>query len=201
MNRITRTLLGTAVAGLLLAVPVTAFAHTGLESSTPANGAVLDAQPTQVVLGFEEELMPDAETVAINTASGESITSVKVQPEGSTVTLPWPAGLTAGDYQVAYRVVSADGHPVQGQIAFTITADAVTASNAPMASASAAASDSALPLSASQSAVPINESATAVPVNDESGSTGNPWPGLIIGIAIGVAIVVVFALVQRRRRR
>ena len=95
-----------------------AWAHSGLESSSPADGAVLDAAPTKVVLGFNEELLPDAETISINTAAGENVTSVKVQPEGSSVSIPWPADLPSGDYQVAYRVVSADGHVGTGVFTF-----------------------------------------------------------------------------------
>ena len=33
---------------------------------------------------------------------------------------PWPAGLPDGVYQVAYRVVSRDGHPVIGANSFTV---------------------------------------------------------------------------------
>ena len=41
--------------------------------------------------------------------------------DGGTVTVSLPSPLPDGTYTVAYRVVSADGHPVQGAYQFTVT--------------------------------------------------------------------------------
>lgn len=199
-----RKILGSVAAACALlvagiALPSVAVAHSALVSTSPPNDAVLDAAPREVSFTFNEDLLDGADTLSINDSTGTNVASLQAKPNGPTVSIPWPAGLASGVYQVAYRVVSADGHPVQGAISFTLAADSVAASNSPAAGTSS--SVSAVPISGSASAVPSNETASAAPVNNESGSTGNPWPGLIIGIAIGIAIVVVFGLVQRRRRR
>lgn len=192
-----RTSLATAalLVGALLAFPAVASAHTGLESSTPADGAVLEAAPTEIVLEFAEELLDDAETISINTAEGTNVSSVKVQPEGNQVSAPWPADLPAGEYQVAYRVVSADGHPVSGAINFTITA-AASSSAAASAVASAAPAVSAAPAASAEpsgSAVPISETA------EPESTSGSPWLGLGIGVVIGLVLVVLFAAMRRKR--
>ena len=46
---------------------------------------------------------------------------VEAAVAGSIVTIPWPAGLDAGAYEVAYRVASGDGHPVTGTVPFSYT--------------------------------------------------------------------------------
>ena len=98
-----------------------ASAHSQLLSTSPADGAVLPEAPASVVLTFNEALIPDVDSISINDARGNVVASRSVEPVGATLSVPWPDGLPAGAYQVAYRVVSGDGHPVTGAIMFTIT--------------------------------------------------------------------------------
>jgi copper resistance protein C len=169
-----------------------AHAHSGLESSTPADGSVISEAPAAITLTFNETLLEDADSISLNSADGTSIVSSKVQPSGNTVELPWPADLLAGDYQVAYRVVSADGHPVTGAISFSYTGSPV-ASSSPVAEPSAS-QGSAVPISEpSSSAVPISET------TEPESTGGNPWLGLGIGVAIGLLLVVIFAAMRRKR--
>ena len=95
-------------------------AHSQLVSSSPTNGAVLSAAPSQVVFTFDEDLLPDLDTISINNEQGQNVTSTQVEPVANTLSIQWPAAATAGTYQVAYRIVSGDGHPVTGAISFTI---------------------------------------------------------------------------------
>ena len=113
-----------AVAGVLAATALLgagqAAAHSQLLSTIPADGATLNEPPQSVVLTFDEALIPEVESISINDAAGNVVASPTVEPVGSTLTVPWPVGLPDGVYQVAYRVVSGDGHPVIGAISFTV---------------------------------------------------------------------------------
>jgi methionine-rich copper-binding protein CopC len=113
-----------AVAGVLAASALLGAgqvaAHSQLVSTMPADGAVLNEPPQSVVLTFDEALIPEVDSISINDAAGNAVASATVEPVGSTLTVPWPAGLPDGVYQVAYRVVSSDGHPVIGAISFTV---------------------------------------------------------------------------------
>jgi methionine-rich copper-binding protein CopC len=166
-----------------------ALAHSGLVSTTPANDAVLNEAPSSISFTFDEELLADADSISLNAADGTNVVSAKVEPTGKTVELPWPSDLPAGDYQAAYRVVSADGHPVTGAISFTYAPADAAASAAP---ASAAASPA--------TSVQPSGSAIAISNTTEPESTGgNPWLGLGIGVVIGLVLVVLFAAMRRKR--
>jgi methionine-rich copper-binding protein CopC len=170
-----------------------AQAHSGLDSSSPADGSIITEAPASIVLTFSEELLPGADSVSLNAADGTNVVSANVQPDGSSVELPWPADLPAGDYQAAFRVVSADGHPVTGAISFTY-APSETAS-APAASGPAV-SEAATAESSASPAV-VEEQVTDTTEPESTG--GTPWLGLGIAVAIGLALVVLFAAIRRRR--
>ncbi len=172
----------TAATALWAVGSTSASAHSGLTSSIPVDGAIVTEAPAAIAFTFDEELLADADSISLNAADGSNVVSAKVQPTGDTVELPWPAGLAAGDYQAAYRVVSADGHPVTGAISFTYAPE--SASAVPSAGVSAAPS---------LSAVPISET------TEPESTGGNPWLGLGIGVAIGLLLVVIFAAMRRKR--
>ena len=170
-----------------------ASAHSGLVSSNPADGSVVTEAPAAITLTFNEPLLDDADSISLNAADGTNITSAQVQPNGSSVELPWPADLPAGEYQAAFRVVSADGHPVTGAISFTFApAEPAAASSA----SSPAASEEEASESSASPAV-IDEQVTDTTEPESTG--GNPWLGLGIGVAIGLVLVVLFAAMRRRR--
>ena len=106
-------------------------AHSQLVSSSPTSGAILEVAPTVVTFVFDEPLLPHLDTISINTESGVNVTSQSVKPVKSTLSMPWPNGLKPGKYQVAYRIVADDGHPVTGAITFsygTLTAPSASPS-------------------------------------------------------------------------
>jgi methionine-rich copper-binding protein CopC len=115
-----------ALAALLLAVlPVLAMpraeAHAGLVSSAPAADAVLTAAPAEVRLTFTEALQEPAYVVV--TAPDGTRSPGEARVEGADSVQPTCALADApaeGTWRVAYRVVSADGHPVTGELAFTV---------------------------------------------------------------------------------
>ncbi|MDO8120454.1 copper resistance protein CopC [Isoptericola sp. b490] len=115
------------LAGLaLIGLAGPARAHDQLVGTDPADGAVVDAVPSQVALTFSEDVLDISTTVVVAGPDGRVPTTPTV--DGGTVTAPLPDGLPDGPYTVTWRVVSADGHPVQGSFAFTVGAFAATPS-------------------------------------------------------------------------
>jgi methionine-rich copper-binding protein CopC len=98
---------------------VGAEAHAHLHSSMPANGSVVTAAPSEVVLDFSEAARLTAAWIQ---KSGGAKQKLERLPEQSAakVAVPLPA-LTPGRYELSWRALSADGHIVPGHIRFTIS--------------------------------------------------------------------------------
>lgn len=96
-----------------------AQAHAHLRSAVPADGSVVSAPPSHVVLDFSE---PARLTAAWIQRSGGPKSKLERLPQQSAarVAVPLPA-LRPGRYELSWRALSADGHIVPGHIHFTVT--------------------------------------------------------------------------------
>lgn len=106
--------------GLLLLCPApAALAHASLIGSDPPSGAVLDALPPGVGLSFSEAARPL--TMVWHRPDGSSQPAeARIVPGG--VQVPAPADAGEGSYSLAWRVASADGHPVSGVVVLSVGA-------------------------------------------------------------------------------
>lgn len=136
-----RALAAAMAAGLVLVVSgasVPAFAHTSLVVSSPAVEAEMAAPVTAVWLEFETQLVEDLSRIAVTGPDGSNLVEGQPTVSGSVVTVQVPPMAELGNYRVSYRVVSLDGHLVEGDYGFSITAGAQSvagASRAPTAAA------------------------------------------------------------------
>ncbi|MEN9726390.1 MAG: hypothetical protein RL434_756 [Pseudomonadota bacterium] len=118
---------GVAVLGLLLSCLMLSpdvAAHARLVKSVPADDAELSMAPEAVVLTFNESPEHSFSTVELRDATGK-IFATPAMRKGETpdsLVLPLPEDLPAGAYAVQYRVLSVDGHVVEGRFGFRIGA-------------------------------------------------------------------------------
>ena len=166
-----------AVAG----VGSSALADAALRGSNPADGAVLTDPPGEVTLIFDETLQERFTTVKITASGGVAVQVGKAATAGAKVVQPLPTTLASGRYTVAYRIVSADGHPVSGTTSFRVQQPLPSASGEP--TAATAASTSLEPSSA----------VTAPTVDSRSG----PWLWIIAAVVL-TAIAGVLIIGRRR---
>lgn len=186
-----------AVPLLAVLAPSGAHAHDQLVSSDPADGQVLTAPPTQVVLTFSSQVIDLSQDVQLTLPDGQRRDGLDVVVGGSTVTATLPDGLGGGEYGVQWRVVSGDGHPIEGSFRFTVDAPAATPSDAAAPTGPATASDTPAPdvtPEVTASAATPDASAPTDP-DDASGTSGWAWVAGLLGAA-----AVASVLVARRRR-
>jgi methionine-rich copper-binding protein CopC len=113
-----------AFCALMLTSNTPAIAHTALISSTPRNGAILQASPKNFVLSFSETLAQiDGKQINTMKVTGPSkvrvkLNSMKIMKSSLSTTPLQP--LTIGRYEIIYRVVAQDGHTLYGVIKFSI---------------------------------------------------------------------------------
>ena len=183
---------------IALTAPGLARAHSDLESTSPADGERLSAAPTELTFVFSEELLPDfVNFVAVDAA--EQTTELTVTGvHGATAVIAWPAALPGGEWRVEYRVVSQDGHPVNGHISFSYPA--VSPSPSP-SSASPAPTATPTPTPTSASPAPQSSSAAPSPSASPAADESPTSPGWMIAlIAVGILVIIaIVGLVARRR--
>ena len=172
-----------------------AIAHDQLLSSDPADGAVLETPPAAITLTFSAEILPVAPTVLVQDAAGAVVVDAEPSVAGTVVTQPMPPGVSSGAYTVLWRVVSADGHPIEGTFAFTVASYVEPSPSAPLAASPSATAST----SASASAAPAPETTATAPA-ETSGLAGiPPAVRLLVALAAVGAVATAAILVARRR--
>jgi len=202
-----------AVAGSL-ALAVGASGHASLLTSSPEDGASLDVAPEDVRFTFSEELFAELIEVSVLDAAGDLVMATEAEqtpPPGTDVIVPWPSDLPPGEYSVAFRVVSADGHPVTGRITFSYAAVAESADEP-----TAEPTTESTPELVEETANPSPEEApsaddapssteTEVVIGEDPTTRGEPNSSIIgpllIAAAVIVGIGVVFSLIMLARQR
>jgi|694.fasta_scaffold04822_10 methionine-rich copper-binding protein CopC len=115
---------------LVLSIPLIttsalpAHAHTSLELSTPSAGQSIEFMPAELSASFDEDLIEiEGEVVnklELQSADGKTYVLSTATIAGPVVSASAGDGeYPAGEYLLKYRVVSADGHPVTGEIRFS----------------------------------------------------------------------------------
>ncbi|MFI8488347.1 copper resistance CopC/CopD family protein [Streptomyces rubrogriseus] len=116
-------LLGAVLVLLLLGGAGPAAAHAALGSTDPADGAVLQRAPGHVTLTFSESVGLRDDSFRVLDPGGHRVrTGAAGHADGrsDTAGVALPDGLGEGTYTVAWRVVSADSHPVSGAFTFSV---------------------------------------------------------------------------------
>jgi methionine-rich copper-binding protein CopC len=122
MQRVLSAVLpGVAAAALVLAAAAPASAHNYVVSSTPAEGEVLTALPNGWELVTNEAMLYAGNDSVFGLwardAEGRYYGDGCVDVSGSTMSASPVIG-EAGDYTLVYSLISADGHPLTGEIPF-----------------------------------------------------------------------------------
>jgi len=200
----------------LVAAPQAA-AHDELVSSVPKDGGTVDEPPSQITLTFSGDVIEAGTQVLVSTPDGTVEGEIEVA--GEVVTAALPGGLPAGDYDVRWRVVSSDGHPIEGELGFGVDAAGAPAeepepspsptTSAPATDPSDAPSDGES--SPGESSEPSPE-ASAPTAGGHSHATGTPGAELddageagwavswLFGVAVLAAVGIAAAFVLRHRR-
>jgi hypothetical protein len=99
------------------------FAHTNLFVLTPAASSEVATWPSQLTLEFDEQLQnlgdEKANFLVVNNAAGDQVSENDETLVGNTITVTLSPNQVQGPVLVYYRVVSGDGHPVEGEYTFT----------------------------------------------------------------------------------
>lgn len=178
-TRLSALLVGLASLVLVAGGATSVQAHSAFIGSDPEDGAVLDARPDQVTLFFNENVK-DPAYVAID--AGDGPVEVEASIDGAEVVAELTdIAATSGEFTVAYRIVSADSHPIQGSTSFTVEAPAPSEPTASEPTASGPADG------------PAEDKES---VEDDTDGSALWW---VLGALLAIAVIVALALAMRRK--
>ena len=193
-------LLAAAGCGALLALgfQAPASAHAALLSTDPEDGASIAEAPAEVSATFSELLDGPSTEIAVTDPSGETLALDEPTYDGDTFTQAM-LYTTPGEYTVAFRVISEDGHRVEDAFAFTVESipeDLLAAGEAEPAEEDTGEAE------ATESALAAPETDTeAVADEEEESNTGAALAMILVGaLVVVVGGVLLVKLVGRRSK-
>jgi len=212
MHALARTQLGRGlrvvlvVLGLLAMGAITttaAYAHDSLIDSTPGDGEALQEAPSEVELVFSGNIGTDFAQVSVMSADGTDHADGEPVIEGDTLTQP-VSDMAEGEYEVGFRIVSSDGHPVEDSLTFSVESAAGGGDETPEATDQAQSGTEATEQATEQAETDEEATEDTTPAAgsaaDESDDQGPmPWAiGALVAILVVIGIV---GLLIRRKRR
>jgi copper transport protein len=121
LTRWTRTLAAAAALLAAAAAAPQAWAHARIVSTTPGDGDVLASAPKRVTIRFDDTVRVLGGTTVVGNSDKRAVTAGKPSASGRVVTIPLRK-LRDGDYTVRWKVLSDDGHTIDGVFAFAVGA-------------------------------------------------------------------------------
>ena len=140
----------------------------------------------------------------ISDENGDELAEIVPTVEGPVATATLEEPLPAGTHTVQWRVVSSDGHPIEGTFTLTVEQDAeepAGAEDTAEETAEPAASDAGGAEQATQETEPTSEESAEESTQESAEEGGGLSMPLLLGI-LGVVVVgaVIAGLVIMRRR-
>ena len=176
--------------GLVLGAPLAAHAHDSLVGSDPPTGAQLDSPPRQVRLTFSGPVLELGAAAILVDQAGTTWPTADLVPDGSTVAVPIGQDLPEGDYELRWRVVSSDGHPISGVVTF------VVGDGSSVGTVAVPPGAETTPAQAQDAATePQQPAATAAQTADQ-----RPLRTVLVGLGGAGLALLLLLLIQRRRR-
>ncbi|WML38849.1 copper resistance protein CopC [Neobacillus sp. OS1-2] len=98
-------------------------AHAYIKKSTPIENQMLEQAPKEITIQFDETVQPAFNSIKVFDSDGNRVDKKdgKIDPkQPSILKSGLKKNLPEGTYRIKWKVVSSDGHPVEGVIPFQI---------------------------------------------------------------------------------
>ncbi|MEH7179993.1 copper resistance CopC family protein [Neobacillus vireti] len=95
------------------------FAHSHLEDSTPSNGEIVTESLKTITLSFETDVEPTS-TFTLDDEKNAPIALSAVSINGNQLIADVENELVNGAYTIHWKIIGEDGHPLEGDIPFSV---------------------------------------------------------------------------------
>ncbi|MEL3960009.1 copper resistance CopC family protein [Lysinibacillus endophyticus] len=162
-----------------------AFAHTGLETSSPQQGEVVEEELKQIQLTFETKI-EQGSTFTLQNSSGETIPVDNISVVERQLVGDIPTPLQNGDYKINWNIIGADGHLIEGEISFSV--------NVPEEETTVEETTEV------EQAVEENEATTVIDANNEEPEQEKSNNSILI-IAVVLIVIIIGSFLFMRRKK
>ncbi|MFJ7826505.1 copper resistance protein CopC [Psychrobacillus sp. NPDC096623] len=172
----------------VLLVSNNVLAHTGLESSTPVQGSTVTEKLNEITLTFLTKI-EETSSFTLTNSSNDAVNVEDITVSNNVLSGNVTERLENGAYQINWKIIGADGHPIEGVIDFVLEAPEEVEAVEPTTETI----DEAEPVESS-----TNEMETTVEAEQEEESS-NSTVGIIIVLVIIIALAAWW--MARRNRK
>lgn len=178
-----------------------AAAHDQLVASTPGDGETLTEMPGQIMLEFNNELVPAAPALLVRDAAGTTVHRATPEVNGRVATTPFPE-LPDGEYRLNWSVVSSDGHRIEGSMPFALATGRSVGATPVAGEGSADPGDATGAATGAATEAGASPSSAAADGTDTAGGLADLPPAARVAIGVGAlgAAVAVLGVILRARR-
>lgn len=167
-------------------LPATAFAHTGLESSSPKDKEIVTQPLTGITLTFNTNL-EKLSTMSLVDKDGQKVNVDAVAVEGKILKGTLKSPLPNGEYTVNWKIVGEDGHVIERNFTFTVT----------LPDDEKKVTQSAEP-SPSSPSPPVDQQQTMETASDKTSSSDK---SMLIWIGVGLLVLIGIVGLTRVKRK
>jgi copper resistance protein C len=106
---------------VLMIMPSVVSAHTSLSSSNPAEGQVVSENLEQITLDFASTIEELSTMELVKNGKKIALEEIKVENKQLIGRISNP--LDNGTYTILWKIIGEDGHPINGEINFSVQTD------------------------------------------------------------------------------
>jgi copper resistance protein C len=106
---------------VLIIMPSVVSAHTSLSSSNPAEGQVVTENLEQITLDFASTIEELSTMELVKNGKKVALEEIKVENKQLIGRISNP--LDNGTYTILWKIIGEDGHPINGEINFSVQTD------------------------------------------------------------------------------
>jgi copper resistance protein C len=172
--------------GVLVMLPSIASAHTELTASNPTNGQVVKEDLKEIVLTYEGKIESLSTMTLVK--DGKDIALVSVTPNENQLIGTLSAPLETGSYTIKWSIAGEDGHPLSGEIPFTVQKEVKEEPKAETKQPDTPKKEE-----------PKKENSNQVKTNKESTNSPSNMKNIVISVVVLILIIGVFLLFRRKR--
>lgn len=166
-------------------IPSVVFAHTGLEQSTPKDGETVE-EVNEITLTFESKVEKGSSFNLMN-EKGDLVSVDSIQINNQVMSGSVPGTISDGPYTVNWKIIGADGHPIEGKFSFQVKGNKTETQ----------------PTSQNQTTTPATPEPTVTPepsvAQQQSSGNSNSYTILWIAIVIFVIVIVCIGVILRKK--